>query len=78
MFYWLCFSLHHRINSDFEPNWICKMDIVKILLYFHNIFAFVLQRALGLRTALTDRSLFLLRLSANVSPYGIFSHRYRG
>lgn len=32
-----------------------------------------MQRASGLRTALMDRLLLLLSLSANVSPFGIFS-----
>lgn len=41
-------------------------------------FAFLLQRASGLRTALTDRLLLLLSLSANAAPYGIFCHCYRG
>lgn len=35
-------------------------------------FASVLQRAVGLRTALTDRLLLSLSLSANAAPYGIF------
>lgn len=52
------------------PEWIWKLICWER--WYSIKFAFLLQRALGLRTALTDRLLLLLSLSANAAPYGIF------
>lgn len=64
------------------PHWLCSHYLKTLAkwiwksicwgCWYRIKFAFLLQKALGLRTALTDRLLLLLSLSANAAPYGIF------